>query len=119
MNELSFWQVVAVVAPPVIGIWLVYRLALIPIWWLETPTILKNGVTAVVGGIILPVVVLWITAGPQWAIPYFVALSGLDIGVYASVATRRKRRQARNLKFIQSILKEGGAEYPFSFFHQQ
>lgn len=119
MTELSFWQSIIVLAPPFIGIWLVYKLAMIPIWWLELQNLLKNGATAVLGGIVLPVVVLWITAGPQWAIPYFVAFSGLDAAVYATVVTRRKRRQARNLKFIQSISEEDEAEYPFSFFHQQ
>lgn len=119
MTELSFWQSMIVFLPPFIGIWLVYKLALIPVWWLELQTLLKNGVTAVAGGIVIPSVILWMTDGPQWAIPYVAAFVGLDVAVYASVSMRRKRREAENLKFIRSISEEGETEYPFSFFHKQ
>lgn len=119
MNELGFWQVVAVVAPPFIGIWLVYKLACIPIWWLEFPTFLRYG-AAVMGGIAFPVVILWMIVGPLWPILLFVTVSGLDAAVFTAVRVRRKRREEEDLKFIKKNSEEGeDGDYSFTHFHQR
>jgi len=115
VTEIGFYELIAVLAGPFLALWLANRWGQKPEWSIDTWTFFKYSLTVILGGIILPSVILWVIGGPLQALLSLVLLAGLDCAVYIVQKKRRIKKRESDLAFLRERRENGDDESPFAF----